>query len=372
VTILVGSGVLPLAAGAGTASTTASAVPAAKNRALLTLLERQTAVYQAEAAQSGADIIPYAESLPGLQAAVTRMHKEVKRISSQVAAAKKLAVEAAVNQYIAGVVPATNNMFKALTVTPRQASAQVYRDVVVSTALGAVTNYQKLKKRATKTQALVQARLNVINTTIPDLYLNSLRLTSEADVSNIKAQSVAQALGVPLRVNALTALAIVAPSTLTAAQMAAWWSSTGDTNNTGVGILELAQEYLKAGKAEGVAGDVAFAQSMLETGGFSIMSGRNNFAGIGACNSCNGGYNYSSYVQGIRAQIQLLHAYADAKLTNAKLVGGAAYQGVNTLSVRGCCQSWPELSAVWATGTHYGDIILGIYSEMLSYAINHP
>ena len=57
-------------------------------------------------------------------------------------------------------------------------------------------------------------------------------------------------------------------------------------------IAELAGLYIEEGASTGVRSDIAFAQSMLETGGFSYPAGGqvlgtdNNFAGMGACDSC--------------------------------------------------------------------------------------
>ncbi len=39
--------------------------------------------------------------------------------------------------------------------------------------------------------------------------------------------------------------------------------------------------------------------------------GDNNFAGIGACDSCAGGDRFANAREGVRAQIQLLRFYAD-------------------------------------------------------------
>ena len=66
-----------------------------------------------------------------------------------------------------------------------------------------------------------------------------------------------------------------------------------------VPIDELAQDYIDEGENAGVRGDVAFAQSILETGGFSFPGGGqvlvndNNFAGIGACDSCKHGFSFA-------------------------------------------------------------------------------
>ena len=67
--------------------------------------------------------------------------------------------------------------------------------------------------------------------------------------------------------------------------------------------------YLSEGLAEGVRGDIAFAQAMVETGAFtSPLTRHNNFAGIGTCDSCATGYDFESPQLGVRAQMQLLHA----------------------------------------------------------------
>ncbi len=76
--------------------------------------------------------------------------------------------------------------------------------------------------------------------------------------------------------------------------------------------------------AEGVRGDVAFAQAMVETGAFtSPLTRHNNFAGIGACDSCPTGFDFDSPQLGVRAQMQLLHAYADKSLTILSLANPA-------------------------------------------------
>ena len=66
-----------------------------------------------------------------------------------------------------------------------------------------------------------------------------------------------------------------------------------------------------------VRGDIAFAQSIVETGWFNfpdygiVKPQNNNFAGIGACDSCGNGFQFGSALSGVRAQIQLLRNYAD-------------------------------------------------------------
>jgi hypothetical protein len=84
-----------------------------------------------------------------------------------------------------------------------------------------------------------------------------------------------------------------------------------------VSLDELAQLYITEGNNAGVRGDVAFAQSILETGGFNFPGGGqvlindNNFAGIGACDSCKHGFSFPTAEIGVRAQMQALRIYVD-------------------------------------------------------------
>jgi len=170
----------------------------------------------------------------------------------------------------------------------------------------------------------------------------------------------------------LAGITILGPETLNAQQIAGWYVDQGYDDGTGEDPLQLAQAYLNEGAAEGVRGDIAFAQSILETGGFSTMSGRNNFAGIGACDSCRGGYSFGSVELGVRAQVELLKAYADRHYSQATTALPAAYPSLDTAPVRGCCQTWTSLDGVWASGPHYGETALQIFLSMLTWAAAHP
>jgi hypothetical protein len=114
---------------------------------------------------------------------------------------------------------------------------------------------------------------------------------------------------------------------------------------------------------------VAFAQSILETGYFSFPSGGqlvptdNNFAGIGACDSCARGLSFPDALTGVEAQMQLLHAYA----TTGPAIAGPL---PGPVTVSGCCPTWMALSGVWATNPDYGVEILKVYQSMLRWALN--
>ncbi|MCQ4924102.1 N-acetylmuramoyl-L-alanine amidase [Tissierella carlieri] len=81
-------------------------------------------------------------------------------------------------------------------------------------------------------------------------------------------------------------------------------------------LKELAEIFVSEAKAEGVRADVAWAQSLHETGYFKyggiVKASQNNYAGIGALNGNAEGQaaNFPTPIIGVRAQIQHLKAYA--------------------------------------------------------------
>jgi hypothetical protein len=75
---------------------------------------------------------------------------------------------------------------------------------------------------------------------------------------------------------------------------------------------------------------------------------------------------------GVRAQIELLKAYADPFFTEAATARPAAYKGIDTLSVRGKEPTWDSLSGVWSSGTSYGQDVLALYQSMVVWALAHP
>lgn len=161
---------------------------------------------------------------------------------------------------------------------------------------------------------------------------------------------------------------VLGTSLLTASQIYAWFESTGARANASVPMRQLVADYLAAGRATGVRGDIAFAQSVVETGYFSFPAyGQdparyNNFAGIGACDKCKHGWRFPTPMAGVMSQELLLAAYATAP--------GQAPGGPRApLGVEGCCSTWTELSGVWASNRQYGFEILSIYHQMLAFSL---
>jgi hypothetical protein len=166
---------------------------------------------------------------------------------------------------------------------------------------------------------------------------------------------------------------ILGPSRLSAEELTRWFTGTRHHESTTVPIAELARYYVEEGATTGVRSDIAFAQSMLETGGFSyppggqVLGTDNNFAGMGACDSCHGGERFADARTGVRAQLQQLRVYADANLTNAALNPPAVNPKLDQHHLRGMVTTWAGLTGTWATARTYGVRILEIYEQILGW-----
>jgi hypothetical protein len=174
-------------------------------------------------------------------------------------------------------------------------------------------------------------------------------------------------------------IGIMGAARVNAAQMAAWFNGRtphpSGTYNATVPVQTLAQIFLEEGAAEGVRGDAAFVQSVLETGWFrfggSVPGSYNNFAGLGATDSGGTPASFPDARTGVRAQIQHLRAYADAgavSCTVPPLHNPCVDPRFNLVSPTGKATTWNMMgNGNWATSTTYAQRILQLYSEMLAY-----
>jgi hypothetical protein len=147
------------------------------------------------------------------------------------------------------------------------------------------------------------------------------------------------------------------------------------TTHITVPIDVLAQIYIDEGVRTGVRGDVAFAQSILETGGFAnpgSAADNNNFAGIGWCDSCKHGFDFPDAKTGVRAQLQLLRVYVDPLFPDATYKDEILLPGTLTLGFRGRVQTWWDLWGTWATGALYGQRVYDIYQKMVAFSVLDP
>ena len=171
--------------------------------------------------------------------------------------------------------------------------------------------------------------------------------------------------------------AIMGRAEATAAQMAAFClSKNGSPRLPSCTVEELASLFLTEGEAEGVRGDVAFAQSLHETGYFKyggiVTPEMNNFAGIGALNGNATGQaaSFPDPRTGVRAQIQHLKAYASTEALVNECVDPRF-----SLVVRGVAPYVEWLGAAdnpqgrgWAVpGAGYGANVVKLLDQILAY-----
>ena len=237
-----------------------------------------------------------------------------------------------------------------------------------------------LRDRADEQRAAIEIQRRVAERTVVDMDA----LIAVADRSRALEQA---------KLTRWTAIAsapetpMMSASQLTGPEIAAWFRSTGrtarlgtDENGGPMDIEKLATYFVEEGQRYGVRGDVAFAQAVHETGYFGfpeygqVRPGDNNFAGIGACNSCNRGYIYPNARIGVRAQMQLLRNYSDPSITEATLPGGdkALFPNYDRFFLRGIARVWTDLNGRWAVpGTTYGQSIHRTYLLMYQSAVEN-
>ena len=158
---------------------------------------------------------------------------------------------------------------------------------------------------------------------------------------------------------------ILGPSALTVADLRAWWASTGRAQpaRLGIAIDDLLALYISEGAAEGVRGDMALAQAVLETGHFTNSdTSRHNYAGIAHYDGSASGTPFASPLVGVRAQIQLLKKYAlgnDATLANPNVAPRAGASAT----------TWGGLAGSWASATNYWTVLSSMYDSIAAPAV---
>lgn len=173
---------------------------------------------------------------------------------------------------------------------------------------------------------------------------------------------------------------VMGSARLNATQLVAWFSRRQPQPAGVYGATEpvevLAAYFIDEGALEGVGGDVAFVQSIIETGWFrfsgSVPGWKNNFAGIGAVDSSPGdAASFPDARTGVRAQIQHLRAYADPSAiscTIPPLHAPCVDPRFALVSPKGRAPLWNQFgSGIWATSATYGADILARYQEALAF-----
>ena len=180
------------------------------------------------------------------------------------------------------------------------------------------------------------------------------------------------------------AIPVLGDAQLSAAEITDWFNARNVKYRLagGLSIGDLVQLYLEEGKAEHVRPELAFAQSIIETGSFGNALD-SNYAGIGACDSCQGEPAFPTPRDGVRGQIQLLRNYADPTSRAANLANppsptiygndpGTAGRLYDTFFAKGRTPTWNVMgNGNWATDPGYAQKVLTVYFQMVSFAAKH-
>lgn len=170
---------------------------------------------------------------------------------------------------------------------------------------------------------------------------------------------------------------IMGTSPVTAEQLVSYFKSAGvsypseELGEGGADSIEtFATMYCEEAAAEGVRPEVAFVQTMKETGwlqfGGDVSVEQFNFAGLGTTGGGVPGNSYPDVRTGIRAQVQHLKAYATTEPLNQECVD-ERYEYV----LKGCApyvewlgQKENPAGTGWATAEKYGDSIVSMIGKM--------
>ena len=170
---------------------------------------------------------------------------------------------------------------------------------------------------------------------------------------------------------------IMGISPVTADQLVSYFKSAGvsypseELGEGGADSIEtFATMYCEEAAAEGVRPEVAFVQTMKETGwlqfGGDVSVNQFNFAGLGTTGGGVPGNSYPDVRTGIRAQVQHLKAYATTEPLNQECVD-ERYEYV----LKGCApyvewlgQKENPAGTGWATAEKYGYSIVSMIGKM--------
>jgi outer membrane biosynthesis protein TonB len=163
---------------------------------------------------------------------------------------------------------------------------------------------------------------------------------------------------------------IMGTSVAVAEQMTAFVQSVNPSFDAAI-----APAYLKVGEKYGIRGDVAFAQSVIETGYFKFDGGtavtpdQHNYCGMGVTSKGMKGNSFATIEDGVTAQMQHLLAYASK---NPIPTGDAVLDPRFSLVTRGIAPNWEDLNNRWAMNSNYGQSILAVYAKVMATPIPVP
>jgi hypothetical protein len=171
---------------------------------------------------------------------------------------------------------------------------------------------------------------------------------------------------------------VMGQSSLNAEQIAGffWANQPPGSPCLTVSVKDLTAYFVWEGNVENVRGDIAFAQSIVETAWFryggQVQCGQNNYAGLGATDGGAQGASFPDADTGVRAQMQYLRAYADPSATTCTqppLHTPCVDPRFDLVSPKGKAPNWNDMgNGNWATSPNYATSVLNVYNRMRAYA----
>jgi hypothetical protein len=158
-------------------------------------------------------------------------------------------------------------------------------------------------------------------------------------------------------------------------QIVAWFDSYPGrpAYRASVPIRDLVTRYVEEANAEGVRGDIAFVQAIVESGWFSfpgrIPPSANNFSGYGATDGTTDYGVFPDARTGVRVHIQHLRAYADPTFVCASppLANPCITPRSVWVTPKGKAPTWNQFgNGVWASDPTYAPKILDLYAKLLT------
>ena len=202
-----------------------------------------------------------------------------------------------------------------------------------------------------------------------------LAIVSAACGSSPTTPSVA-----PPAATGFPSVAVMGSARLTASQIVAWVTrrtpQPAGSYSATEPLESLTVYFIEEGAAEGVKGDIAFMQSVVETGWFrfggAVPPWKNNFSGLGAIDSAPGeAASFPDARTGVRAQIQHLRAYADVSAVTCNvppLRNPCVDPRFHLVTPKGRAPLWNQMGGGnWASSATYGNDILRLYQEALAF-----
>ncbi len=315
-----------------------------------------------------------------VEAEVARLKQEIPALQAKVAHLRSILRQRAAALYASGGPAA---VYGPLAAEPslKAERRRILADAAARRDDQVMDEIEATAKQLADTQAQLETEQTQLATEQAQLDQLAQQLQSEQAELDRKVAAANAALERAQTIGALRARGepIQGPTVLTGEQMAGWIKAKGYKPRLQTSIDELAQIYVEEGNAEGVRGDFAFAQSVVETGGFA-SSPDNNYAGLGWCDSCAHGTNFPTPRDGVRAQIQHLLNYADSSSRAAGLHNppspywyssdpATAARKFDTFFAKGWAPTWNDMGhGNWATDPNYSGKVLRVYADMVAYA----